>query len=156
MALGTRLHVKICRSCKTTKRKIGVFFKGYGPDGLSLLDKWSELISVTYDLWKWFQTLPRGDLRYFWILVKIWEPQGAPHGAPWPTIFISHMSQKSVRTTFPASWDHLVHNLSGFEVTLFVSRHEAYETYVQINFNLNLFSPFKNLSCFTVVQSTFR
>ena len=58
--------------------------KSYGPDGLSLPDKWSELISVTYDLWKWFQTLPRGDLRYFWILVKIWESQGAPHGAPGP------------------------------------------------------------------------
>ena len=27
--------------------------KGYGAHGLRLPDKWSELIFVTYDLWKW-------------------------------------------------------------------------------------------------------
>ena len=61
-----------------------VIIKGYGPDGLRLPDRCSELIFVTYDLWKWSQTVPRGALRYFWILVKIWEPQGPPHGAPRP------------------------------------------------------------------------
>ena len=47
-----------------------------------LPERCSELISVTYDLWKWFQTVHRGALRYFWILVKIWKPQEVPHGAP--------------------------------------------------------------------------
>ena len=44
----------------------------------------AEALFVTYDLWKWLPTVSRGALRHFWVLVKIWEPQGPPHGAPRP------------------------------------------------------------------------
>ena len=60
---------------KDKKRLWGTFV-------LSMPDGWSEPLFVPYELFKWFQTIPKGAQRCFWVLVKIWEPQGPPHGAP--------------------------------------------------------------------------
>ena len=55
--------------------------------------KRAEALFVTYDLWKWLPTVSRVSPRHFWVLVKIWEPQG--HQLE--VISISHMSQIMLR-----------------------------------------------------------